>query len=225
VPAVLGLSAGDRLLIVLGAPALGLAAGYLLPRGAEWAVSSLSWVPMRGPLELIASFDGSWALIAFLVAGVVLGLGVAYAAIVESLRVTVTGSEIRLDRDEKSRTIARADVDLVFLDGKALVVLDGESRQLARERHEATADKVERIFRAYGYPWLDVDPYAQLWRRWVPNTPDLPGSVNAVLAAREVALREKAAKDVAELGDEVQRQGFAIRDDGTRQYWRPLVRS
>ena len=223
--AVLGLPLAERLLTVIGAPALGLAVGFFLPRVAGWAVSSLPWMPFEGPLRLIASLQGSWVAVAFLVAGGVLGLGVAYAAIAESLKVTVSGAEIRVARDETARTIARADVDAVFLDGKALVVLDPESRQLLREKHESTAAEVQRAFRAYGYPWVEGDPYADLYRRWVPDTPDLPGTANAVLAAREVMLKKKSAKDVAELRDEVEKLGFVVRDDGIRQYWRPLVRS
>jgi hypothetical protein len=46
-----------------------------------------------------------------------------------------------------------------------------------------------------------------------------------VLKARELALRKRAGRDVAELRDEAQKLGFVVRDDGVRQYWRPLVRS
>ncbi len=95
---------------------------------------------------------------------------------------------------------------------------------VVRERLEGAGDaRVGRAFRAHGYPWLERDPYADLFRRWVPDLPDLPGSVNAVLAARAVALTNKSLTDAAELRDEVQR--YTVRDDGTTQHWRPLVRS
>lgn len=221
---MLGISPAVRLLLYVGAPALGLALGYFLPRIADWALT-LPWVPMGGPLRLIASFEGPWALGLCVVAGLVLGLGLAFVATVEALTVTLTDSQIRLRKDQKSRTIERSDVDAVFVDAKLLVVLDRESRQLVRERHESTAAGLERAFRAHGYPWVERDPYGELYRRWVPDTPEVPPAVNAVLRAREVALQQKVAKDVTELRDEVQKLGFVVRDEGVGQYWRPLVRS
>lgn len=220
----LGLSTGDRLLLRTGGPALGALLGYFLPTIAAWLLT-LPWIPMRGPIRLIASFDGEWAVAALVVVGLVLGLLLAHAAIAESLRVTVTDHLLRLERDGESRTIERRLVDVVFLDGPELVVLDRASRQLVRERHESTAAAVARTFHAHGYRWREGDPYQELYRRWVPDTPDLPPPVNAVLAAREIALRKKVRRDVGELRDEVQKLGFVVRDDGPRQYWRPLVRS
>ena len=188
-------------------------------------MSSLPWVPLQGPLELLAALDRRWTVAVCTSAGLVLGLVVAVGAIVESLTVALTDTGIRLRRNGRTRAVARSDVDAVFLDGKRLVVLDRASRQVVRDRPEATAAEVERAFRAHGYPWRDRDPYTDLYRRWVPDTPNLPPSVNAVLAAREVMLRGKLDRDVAELRDEVQELGFTVRDEQFRQYWRPLVRS
>jgi len=72
---------------------------------------------------------------------------------------------------------------------------------------------------------LDVDPYADRYRRWVPDTPELPAEANAVLAAREIALKKKARREVRDLREVVEKFGFAVRDEQDRQYWRPLVRS
>jgi hypothetical protein len=221
---VVGLGLGDRLLLGIGAPVLGLVLGYLLPRLADWGLK-VPWKPLKAPLKLIASFDGTWLYVVSLGAGLALGVGLAYAAVVESLKVTVTDAAIRLDKNEKTRTLPRDDVDSVFLDGKYLVVIDRESRQLVRDKHESTAAKVAQAFREHGYPWAEQDPYAELYRRWVPDTPDLPPAVNAVLAAREGVLRQKSGRDIAELREEVQKLGFVVRDEGTRQYWRPFVRS
>jgi hypothetical protein len=223
-PTVVGLSRSDRLIVGVGAPVLGLLLGYALPRIADWGLK-VPWKPLKAPFKVIASFEGTWLLVASLGAGLVIGLGLAYAAVVESLKVTLTDEQIRLDKDEKTRTLPRGEVDAVFLDGKYLVIIDRESRQLVRDKHESTPVKVAEAFRAHGYPWVESDPYAELYRRWVPDTPDLPPAVNAILAAREGVLRSKAAKDIAELRDEVQKLGFVVRDEGTRQYWRPLVRS
>lgn len=221
---VLGLSRTTRALLLTGGPLLGLVLGYYLPTIAA-GLSSLPWIPMRGPLRLIAAANTWWALSALMLAGTILGLLLAHAAITESLRVTVTNRQLRLERDGKSRAIDRSEVSAVFVDGPNLVVLDRASRQLVRERHDSTAGKIAHAVRAHGYPWTDRDPYEQLYRRWIRDSPDLPGPVNAVLAARETALRKKARQDVDELRVEIQNLGFVIRDEGHRQYWRPLVRS
>lgn len=221
---MLGLSVAVRAFLLTGGPLVGLILGYYLPRLAAW-LSTLPWIPMRGPIRLIAALDTWWALTALMVAGVVLGLLLAHAAITESLRITVTDRQLRLDRDEKSRTVDRVVIHSVFVDGAEFVVLDRDSRQLVRERHDSTTEKLARALREHGYPWIERDPYEQLYRRWVRDSPDLPGPVNAVLAAREIALRKKVRQDVSDLRDEVQNLGFVIRDDGHRQYWRPLVRS
>jgi hypothetical protein len=59
----------------------------------------------------------------------------------------------------------------------------------------------------------------------VPDTGLLPVAADAVLSARAVALRKKAGKEAGELRDTLQKLGYAVRDDGDKQFWRPLVRS
>ncbi|WP_077058408.1 hypothetical protein [Streptomyces sp. MP131-18] len=224
-PTVLGLSLRDRLLIIVGAPVLGVLFGAVLPPVAGW-LADRPWAPMQGPFELIASFDGPWVAVALAAAGLLLGLGFAALALASCLKVTLVDGEIRLDKDGMSRRIARSDVDAVFVDGKQLVILDPASRELLRERHESSPAALARGFQEHGYRWAgQSDPYAELYRRWVPGTPDLPPAANAVLRARETALRKKHGDDVAELREEVQKLGFVVRDREDKQYWRPLVRT
>jgi hypothetical protein len=220
-PTVLGLSRGERLLVIAGLPALGATLGYFLPPIAEW-VTRLPWVPFEGPLKLIARVHGGWAIIGCVAAGLVLGAVAAFVVLLETLRVTLTTSEVRLEKNDRSRTIPRGEVGAVFVDGKKLVILDRESRQLVRDELEGGAVAAERAFVGHGYPWVAQDPYADQYRRWIPDHPELPAAVNAVLKAREGALRRKVAVDVADLGDEVQQLGFVVRDEDGRQYVRPL---
>ncbi len=221
----LGLSRGDRWLIWAGFPLAGLAAGWALPLLAHWLLG-LPWVPFAGPMRLVASLDAGFGRAALVVAGLLLALVFAFVAVHETLRVTVADFELRLRLGDTARTVPRGDILAVFVDGRHLVVLDRESRQVVRDRLEgAGKPAVAAAFRAHGYPWLERDPYADLFRRWVPDLPDLPGAVNAVLAARAVALTNKSATDAAELRDEVQKLGYTVRDVGTTQHWRPLVRS
>ncbi len=224
-PTVLGLSLRDRLLIIVGAPVLGAALGLALPPVADWAAGR-PWAPMQGPFELIASWDAPWVVAATGAAGLLLGFAGAGLALVSCLKVTLADGEIRLDKDGKSRCIAGAEVDAVFVDGKQLVILDSRSRELLREEHEGSPAALARGFQAHGYRWVgQTDPHAELYRRWVPDTPDLPAAANAVLKARETALKKKQRDDAAELREEVQKLGFVVRDREDRQYWRPLVGS
>nr|BFE66289.1 hypothetical protein GCM10020063_108150 [Dactylosporangium thailandense] len=221
----LGLTRGDRVVVLAGLPVAGGLLGWGLPIAARWLLS-LPWVPFGGPLRLVRHLGSGWGLAALAGAGVLLGFGLGLVAVHEALRVTVADGEIVLVSGEARRAVSRRDVEAVFVDGKLLVVLDRQSRQVVRDRLEnAGSPRVERAFREHGYPWVGQDPYAELYRRWVPDLPELPGAVNAVLAARAKALENKSAADADELRDEVQKLGFTVRDVGVVQHWRPLVKS
>jgi hypothetical protein len=178
---VLTLPLPDRLVIGGGMPALGLLLAVLLPPFARWVTGLEVVVPMRIAFVFVGAIDRPWEVALLLATGLVLGLGVAYVAVIGSTKVTLTDAELRLDTGDRTQTIARADVDAVFLDGKNLIVLDGESRQLARDAPGAPGGALAAAFRAHRYPWRDTDPYADLYRRWVHGTPELPPAVNAAL--------------------------------------------
>jgi hypothetical protein len=221
----LGLTRGDKAVLFAGLPVTGGLAGWALPGVARWLLS-LPWVPFGGPLRLVRHLDAGWGLAALVAAGVLLGAGLAFLGVHEALRVTVGDGGLTLVSGTTRRTVERRDVDAVFVDGRLLVVLDRESRQVVRDRLDnAGSPRVERAFREHGYPWVGQDPYARLYRRWVPDLPDLPAAVNAVLAARGKALENKSNTDADELRDEVQKLGYTVRDVGTAQHWRPLVKS
>lgn len=220
----LGLSAPLKALWLAGAPLAGVAIGYSLPRVAGWALG-LPWVPMRGPLELVAELDQRWSAAIFLGGGFILGLAFAVFAVFSCLTVTVTNEEVRLKKEDTARHIPKADISAVFTDGRSLVILDRESRQIFRDHHESTDDELADAFRTHGYPWFAEDPYNDLYRRWIPSMPELPPGVNALLKAREEALRKKAADDVAELRSEIEKLEYTVRESGVKQYWRPLVSS
>ena len=222
---VLGLPRADRLLIGLGVPAAGLLIGLLLPPLARWLVDLRIPLPFRFVVRGLGSVDRPAEIGVNLAIWVVLGLMVVATAVREALRVTITDAELHLTGPGWARTIARADVAAVFLDGRDLVVLDQASRQLVHHRHEAPERRLAAAFDAHGYPWLAADPHAGRYRPWVPDTPDLPPTVNAVLRARQTVLRRRgdaASRDARDLLDQVQQLGFTVRDDSTGQHWRSL---
>lgn len=223
-PVVLGYARADRLVLLVGFPALGGLLGLALPPLARWSLR-VPVLPIRFLFRLAASVAAPWEIAVCAGGGVVLGFGLALLAVTDSLRVTLTTDGIRLDERDRSWTVDRADVDAVFLDGRLLVVLDRHSCVVVRDVPQASREALAHGFRSHGYPWRDTDPYADLYRRWIPGTPDLPPAVDAVLAARAVALRKRSAGECRNLAGAVEKLGYAVREEGGRQYWRPLVRS
>jgi hypothetical protein len=222
---VLATPLADRLALIVGLPALLVLIGLVLPVFARWLLDLSQGLPARPVWRLLGSVDEPREVAVHLAIWLVLGLLIALTKVKGSTRVTLTDTEVQIRKGDRSQTVARSDVAAVFLDGRTLVVLDRESRQVVRDTHHVPRDLLAGAFRAHGYSWQDADPYADLYRRWIPDTADLPPAVNAVLSAREIALKKKAAQEVREMRDAVEKLGFAVREDGARQHWRPLVRS
>jgi hypothetical protein len=224
-PTVLGFPVIDRLVIYLGVPALFVLVGSALPFVARWMLGWGTALPLRPAFSVVGAIDGGWKVAVNVAIWLVLGLIVAFAAKNESAVVTLTNDRAHFGLGDKATDVARADVAAVFTEGKRLVVLDHESRQVFRERTQASRQVLAAAFREHGYPWQDSDPYDALFRPWTPGAADLPSEVDSVLTARESALKKKAAKEAGELRDVAQKLGYVVRDQGTRQDWRPLVRS
>jgi uncharacterized membrane protein YgcG len=199
---------------------LGAAAGWLIRAIAGW-VSSAPWAPLRGVFRLIASLPDPPATIGAIAAGAAIGLAVAYQGQQESLTVTVSADRVTLARLGSTTELARRSVGAVFVDRKQLVLLGPAADELTREPSDLDRDRLRVTFVRYGYPWHDGgDPHEADYRRWVPNTPDLPASANALLAARERALGRKDSGDATELRTELARLGIVVRESQQRQYWR-----
>jgi hypothetical protein len=215
----------DRLFVQVGLPAAALLFGALLPVVARWALDLSRGLPFKPVFRVVGAVDRPWEVAINLAIWLAVGLGVAYTAMGDQVRVAVSDAELRVEGRDLDETIPRADVADVFLDHGRLVVLDHRSLALVREENPVSREALAAAFRAHGYPWRDGDPFADLYRRWRPDTSDLPEPVNAVLAAREVALRKNARREVRGLSEALHALGYAARDEGSRQFWRPLVPS
>jgi hypothetical protein len=222
---VLALPLADRLVIFVGIPGLAVLLGLLLPPFARWLLDLSPGLPVRPVFRFVGAVDRPWQIAVNLVIWLLLGLVVARSAATESAKVTVGDAEVRLEHDNRTWTVRRADAVAVFLDRKKLVILDRESRQLVRDPVQVSGSAVAQAFREHSYPWRDADPYADLYRPWVTETAELPAAANSVLAARETALKKKARRETRELREAVETLGYAVREEGNRQYWRPLVQS
>ncbi|MFC4910357.1 hypothetical protein [Actinomadura gamaensis] len=219
--------AWERLLVATGFPLLGALAGWLLKLLANWA-ESWPWIPWEGPVKLIDGAPEPWATIGALVVGAVAGGVIVLLAEHGYVTVTVADDQVTLARGDSRQTVPRSAVAGVFLDGKRLVVLGADGRELAVESKNEGADLPDASllaagFRAHGYPWLpDGDPHKDEYMRWVEDVPGLPPAGNALLKARAKALDKGDEKEIAELRGELARLGVVVRDDGKRQWWRVI---
>ncbi|GAB3549745.1 hypothetical protein J2S53_001172 [Actinopolyspora lacussalsi] len=199
---------------------LGAGLGWGVRLLADWLVS-LPWAPMRGPAELVNSLPEPWVTLGLVALGALGGITLALHAYHDSLTVTVAADRVALHRRGSTREWPGGTVDVACRDGKQLVLLDGDTAELAREEFDLKTDRLATAFRTHGYRWADEDPCADEFRRWVPDTPGMPTGADALLKARAKALRHgDSGEDARELRDELARIGVVVRDSDKKQYWR-----
>ncbi|MDA2809240.1 hypothetical protein O4J56_01200 [Nocardiopsis sp. RSe5-2] len=209
----------------LAPPFLGIGAGLLVKWAAQWIIS-LPWAPFQGPLELLESLPEPGATIGAGVLGAVGGLVLSFLIDHDALTLAVRTDRVELTRRGRTREHARADVEGAFTDGqgmtgKRLVLLGRDGRVLERMPCDLKEARVAEAFRVNGWPWLEADPYAAEYRRWVDGLPELPPAANALLRARKEALKDDAEGDDAdELRRELAELGVVVREDKDRQYFR-----
>ncbi|NEA35039.1 hypothetical protein [Streptomyces sp. SID13031] len=225
---VIGHSTVDKLVLYGGLPLLGLVLGFFLPRIADWAVEQ-PWVPLQGPLKILAGWDGWWVAAICIALGVIGGVLLAAMALEDTLKTTVGNTEVEFLKNQRTTRVARNKVAIAFLDGKEIVLQDNRSAELAREKHDelggSAAKKIPAAFRTHGYPWSDAgDPHEHEFRRWVEDDPELSPAANAVLKARSKAFDQgdKGKADLRELRLELGKLGHVVRDRDKKQYWRSV---
>ncbi len=140
----------------IGCPLLGAALGWFLQSISGW-VASLSWVPFKGPFQLVSDIPQPWGSVTGIAVGVVLGL--LFAGVWAHERLIVKVTPLRITLTIKGRTRAyEAKLQAVFLDGKELVLLAADGRELAREKGDVDRQAVAKAFTEHGYPWHDEPP-------------------------------------------------------------------
>ncbi|AWB44759.1 hypothetical protein DCC85_11390 [Paenibacillus sp. CAA11] len=217
---IVGFTKSALIMMYGGLGVVGAVIGYFIPSLAKWLLN-LPWFPFEGPLKLIRKFDGPWLPFILGAVGLIIGVILAYIVAKETLRIILSDASVRLVIGDYTQDILREEMGSVFLDKKHLVILGRNGFELAREQSDESANKVAEAFKRHGYPWLDSgDPYKEEFCRWVPETPDLPAAANALLKARESALKKDEAEDIRDLRRELAKLGYIIRDEKSRQFWR-----
>ncbi|MGM1064105.1 YqeB family protein [Saccharothrix sp. Mg75] len=206
-------------LVSVGFPLLGAGVLFGLKSIAAWVVE-LPVAPAKGLFQLVAQVPEPWGTVGSLGVGLLLGLVVAAIAAHERLTVEVFNEGVELKRGGKTWNVDRTLVSGVFLDGKKLVLLGVDTGELARESHDLEAAALADAFQTHGYQWLDGDPYAGDYRRWVAGTPDMPPGGDALLKVRAEALRKGDKEDAAQLREELGKLGVVVREERKRQFWR-----
>lgn len=222
-PAItVGPSRAFHVVVWLGFPLAGALAGWLLTLGLDTIVN-LSWAPFQGPLRLVDDITGSWTLPVLLGLGAVLGLMLALSAYGEVPTVTVEPEGITITRDDTVQRVDRSDAATVFAEGAQLVVQDASGRRRALAPiGDLPIDKLRGALTSHGYAWTEADPFETAFSRWVENAPALPVGADAILVARQRALDKGHEQDAEDFRLELDKVGVVVRDDGKRQFWRPV---
>ncbi|MFG1603814.1 hypothetical protein [Actinoplanes sp. NPDC049265] len=212
---------GYRVLFWAVPTLLGAGLGY----GLHWLadiVAGWEWIPFRGVFRLIRDLPEPWGTAGALAVGVVLGLILAAMVDAESLAVRVDGPDLVLTRPGRRVVVPRAEVASAFRDKDRLVLLGRDGRELAREPANTSPGRVEPLLREYGIRWAAQDPFADAYRRWIPDSPEVTDVANAVFRARQKSLDHDDEKDAAELREVLAGHGYVVRDQRKKQYWRPI---
>jgi hypothetical protein len=206
-------------LVWLLLPAMGAALGWLVLPAAGW-LGERDWLPLPGAVEAVARLPLGWGRPVAAAIGALGGVLMAAEAARDSLRVAVRPDRATLRRKGTETDVGRSAVAAVFVEGGWLVALDAAGRELARVKSDQSRTRLAAAFTEQGWPWRDGDPYAGAYRRWVPGLPDLPPGADALLTAREKALRRDDRPDAEALRAELSRLGLVVRDEDKRQHWR-----
>ena len=209
-------SAAVRYGIWVLCPALGALVLWGLTFVATW-VAGLRWFPFKGLFELVASIESPYRVLGALTLGAILGLVFAFLWTVDMLSVTVSPTEVVLQRHDNRQSFTT--VRSAYVDGKHLVLLDSSDAELARESSDLAVAELRAAFTAHGYTWLSADPFVDAYRMWVDHSPDLSAEVNSLLRERLTAVR-KSSSDLPLLSAELRKHGVYVRDVKKRQYWR-----
>lgn len=135
-----GSSKGDKGITILLFAAIGGVIGWFLPTIAGWLLK-LPFIPMEGLFEWIATTDNQLITIITPIVGALAGIALALYAFYEALTITVTDEEIKLNSKQKEKVIQKQDISTIFLDGKHLVILGKDDRELFRGEHEEKKKK------------------------------------------------------------------------------------
>ncbi|OZU87538.1 50S ribosomal protein L29 [Virgibacillus indicus] len=216
---VLGLSTGEKAILIIVPPILGALFGWFMPTIAGWAIK-IPFIPFEGVFEWIAALESQWISVIGVILGVIAGIFFVFYAFSETLRITITDEEVKLNFKEKVNNIYKTETSAIYMEGKDLVFLGTEGNELFRGQPESKKELISEAFRQHRYPWKEKDPFENQYQRWVADHPDFSPHVNALLSTRERALKNEEKEEAKTLRKDLVDNGIVIRDEDKRQYVR-----
>ncbi|MFJ7185099.1 YqeB family protein [Lysinibacillus xylanilyticus] len=216
---LLNFSKTDKVILWFGFPLVGLVLGWFLPSIAKWA-STLPWVPFQGPLNLIASYNGAWVSFITMVLGLLVGIMVTLFSFHESLEMTIYDEEVMLKLRDDETILKKEDISLVFIDGKQIVLLGNDEKELFRYKQELNRNTVGTAFLKHNYLWSEKAPFKEDYKKWVVDCPDLSPAANALFKARKVAIEDGNDEEVFQLAKELWKLRVSVKEKGKSQYYR-----
>lgn len=209
-------------------PTAGALLGFALSRAPSWTAKlewfpTLPWLPDKDTIAELADTFGFKVTVALTIAGLLVGCFLALMTYDEIVSVTIDENSVTIKRGDKETAFAATEVKYAFVDNGHLVMLKPSSEELVREETDLARDALQNGFASHGYTWCEHDPYADYFTRWVDGMSGLSQDANAILRARQIALDIEDLADQRELRTELARHHFVVRDDGKRQYWRPIT--
>lgn len=210
----------DTVLIWLLPPVIGTVIGWLLPTWAG-AASKLPWIPfIKGPLDLIASFDSPWTIVVTTILGIITGIILTILAYNYTLMITITTQKLSFGLEQEVWYFLKKDIQVVFMEGKEVIVLSNDDIELFRCKTELKARHIKAALAEYDYLFAVKNPFENEFKKWVPELPELSRSAHALLKARERSVKENDLKNCLELSIELAKIGISVRDRNQQQYFR-----
>ncbi|AIK39330.1 putative yqeB [Bacillus pseudomycoides] len=216
---VIGLSKFEKTLVIFIPIILGGLVGWFIPVIANW-ILKLPVVPMEKLFLFITSFNSLWVSIVASIIGIIIGMLLTLTIFDESLEVTISYTSLQLKLGDTVNTLEKSSISTIYMEDKQFIILGKNGNELYRAVIETKKGTVREALHNYHYPWEEKDPFHIEYQRWALGHPDFPEKINALLHARELALKEKKADTAKYLREDLAKLGVVIRDEKNGQYVR-----
>lgn len=105
---ILGFSTTEKIITIILFPILGAIFGWFIPTIAEWIVKiPFPYIPLEGLFVLVAGLKSGWVSVITALIGMIAGLIFVYFVFRESLEITITDKEVKLNVEEKENVIQK----------------------------------------------------------------------------------------------------------------------
>ncbi|MCE5100091.1 hypothetical protein KJB80_09470 [Staphylococcus cohnii] len=216
---ILGFSRFEKLMIILIPMILGGTIGWFLPTIAKW-ILKLPFIPLEKLFIFASHSNNFWFSISAMIIGVIAGIILSIFILSESLKVIISDDAVKLQIGDEQKIINKSDISAVYVEKKTLIILGKYSNELCRESLESKIETTKNAFLYHRYPWKEEDPFIKQYKRWVLGHPDFSNQINALLYAREQALKNDEEDEAKQLRKDLVQLNIVIRDDKNAQYVR-----